>query len=295
MPDAIDARIGCTPCAYSPLFFASQVLPDGKVVIVGGEDLGSTPGQVETNIGFFVRPGDQHLVVAAGLGVRQRNGRRHDVDGSSNGTMIVSQITSGNIEAFNEATLSFTALNPPGKADINNEEGWSILPNGKILTVDAFIQAQSEFYDPVANTWGAPLNTVVNMADTGNLGGDRRGRPGDPQAGRPADFLLGQFPGTERLLQHLDQYLVTPRGDRLSAGARPDLPLRREGRHVRHASERKCDRDGRADRQRKQRLFGGESLLGAGLRDQHAESGRRFTERGRVRRLHGALHDAPKR
>jgi len=85
--------------------------------------------------------------------------------------MIVSQITSGNIEALNEEALSFTALNPPGKADQNNEEGWNILPNGKILTVDAFIQAQSEFYDPVTNTWGTPLSTIVNMTDTGNLGG----------------------------------------------------------------------------------------------------------------------------
>ena len=32
MPNANDARIGCTNCAYSPLFFASQVLADGKVI-----------------------------------------------------------------------------------------------------------------------------------------------------------------------------------------------------------------------------------------------------------------------
>jgi Kelch motif len=171
MPDATDARIGCTPCAYSPLFFASQVLPDGKVVVVGGEDLGSVPGQVETNIGFMYDPVTNTW--SSQLASAFDSGTVGDTMSTvlQNGTMIVSQITSGNIEAFNEATLSFTALNPPGKADINNEEGWNILPNGKILTVDAFIQAQSEFYDPVANTWGTPLNTIVNMTDTGNLGG----------------------------------------------------------------------------------------------------------------------------
>jgi hypothetical protein len=171
MPNANDARIGCTNCVYSPLFFASQVLADGKVVIIGGEDLGSVPGQVETNIGFLYDPVTNTW--SSQLASAFDSGTVGDTMSNvlQDGRMVVSQITSGNIMAFNEAALSFTALNPPGKADQNNEEGWTVLPNGKILTVDAFIQSQSEFYDPVANTWGTPLNTIVNMADTGNLGG----------------------------------------------------------------------------------------------------------------------------
>jgi hypothetical protein len=166
MPNGTDAAAGCTPCAYQPLFFGSQVLPDGKVVVIGGEDVAGLSGQVETNIGFLYDPVTNAW--SSQLASAFDSGTVGDTMTNvlQNGTMIVSQITTGNIMAFNEATLSFTALNPTGKADRNNEEGWAILPGGKILTVDAFIAAQSEFYDPVTNTWGTPLSTVVNMADT---------------------------------------------------------------------------------------------------------------------------------
>ena len=170
MPNGTDARIGCTPCTYAPLFFASQVLADGKVVIIGGEDLAGFPS-VETNIGFLYDPVTNTW--SSQLGDVFGSGTLGDTMSNvlANGTMLVSQITSTNLEAFNEATLSFTALNPTGKADPNNEEGWNLLPNGTMLTVDARIQAQSEIYNPITNVWGMPLNTIVNMADTGDLGG----------------------------------------------------------------------------------------------------------------------------
>src|SRR3954447_7354782 len=121
MPNATDARIGCTPCAYSPLFFASQVLADGKVVVIGGEDLGSVPGQVETNIGCLYDPvtntWSSQLAEAFGSG-----SVGDDMSNVlANGTMVLGNINTTNLEAFNEATLSFTALNPTGKADINSE------------------------------------------------------------------------------------------------------------------------------------------------------------------------------
>ena len=170
MPNGTDTRIGCTSCAYAPLFFASQVLADGRVVVIGGEDLAGF-GDVETNIGFLYDPvtntWSQQLAEAFGSG----NVGDTMSNVLPNGTMLVSAITSTNLEAFNPATLSFTALNPTGKADANNEEGWEILPNGTMLTVDARIQAQSEIYNPTSNTWGMPLSTIVNMSDTGNLGG----------------------------------------------------------------------------------------------------------------------------
>lgn len=170
MPNGNDARIGCTNCAYAPLFFASQVLADGRVVVVGGEDLAGF-GAVETNIGFMYDPvtntWSQQLAEAFGSG----NVGDTMSNVLPNGTMVVSSITTTNLEAFNPSTLAFTALNPTGKADANNEEGWEILPNGTMLAIDARIQAQSEIYNPATNTWGTPLSTIVNMSDTGNLGG----------------------------------------------------------------------------------------------------------------------------
>jgi hypothetical protein len=171
MPDGTDVRIGCAPCAYSPLFFASEVLADGKVVVIGGEDLGSVPGQVETNIGFLYDPvtNTWSSQLAEAFGSCNVGDDMSNV--LANGTMVLGNINTTNLEAFNEATLSFTALNPTGKADINSEEGWNMLPNGNMLTVDTRIQAQSEIYNPFTNIWDTPLSTIVNMADTGDLGG----------------------------------------------------------------------------------------------------------------------------
>src|SRR4051812_18758212 len=56
MPNGTDTRIGCNPCTYAPLFFASQVLSDGRVVVIGGEDLSGFPLGVDTNIGFMYDP-----------------------------------------------------------------------------------------------------------------------------------------------------------------------------------------------------------------------------------------------
>ncbi len=169
MPNGTDTNAGCTNCPYQPLFFASQVLADGKVVVIGGEDLLGFNG--ETNIGFLYDPvtntWSSQLAEAFGGG----NVGDAMANVLADGRMVLGNINSTNLEAFNEATLSFTALNPTGKADINSEEGWNMLPNGTMLTIDTRIPAQSEIYNPSTNTWGTPLSTIVNMADTGDLGG----------------------------------------------------------------------------------------------------------------------------
>ena len=168
MPDGTDANAGCTPCAYRPLFFASQVLPDGKVVVIGGEDLLGFGGW--TNIGFLYDP----VSNTWSSQLKEAFGGGNLGDAPSNvladGRMVLGSTSSSNIEVFNEATLSFTALNPTGKADGNDEEGWNMLPNGNFLIVDAGISGQSEIYNPSTNTWGTRLSTIVNLADTNDLG-----------------------------------------------------------------------------------------------------------------------------
>src|SRR5438046_1345278 len=40
---------------------------------------------------------------------------------------------------FNQTTQSWTELNQSTKFDEYDEEGWTLLPNGKVLTVDAYV------------------------------------------------------------------------------------------------------------------------------------------------------------
>ena len=43
MPNGNDATFGCVNCVYRPLFFASAVLADGRVVVIGGEYINLSP------------------------------------------------------------------------------------------------------------------------------------------------------------------------------------------------------------------------------------------------------------
>ena len=72
----------------------------------------------------------------------------------TNGTMLLANIRNTDIASFNPATLTFSALAPTGKDDINDEEGWNQLPNGTFLTVDSRIQTSFEIYDSATNSWG---------------------------------------------------------------------------------------------------------------------------------------------
>jgi len=182
MPNGTDTTAACTPsCVYRPLYFASAVLPDGRVVVVGGEynNLAAT----WTNIGFMYDP--VFDTWSTQLTVPFPTGQVGDAQSTvlENGTLVLAagagaNAGTGNLATFDPVTLTFTALSPTGKADSNNEENWNILPDGTLLTVDARIQSQSEIYDPVTNTWGDATNTVVNLADTADLGGSAEVGPG---------------------------------------------------------------------------------------------------------------------
>src|SRR6476620_4060761 len=151
MPNGNDPSFGCVNCPYTPLFFASAVLPDGRVVVIGGEYNGGPP--VWTNIGFMYDPVANSW--SSQLTVPFPGGQVGDAQSTilTNGTMLLANIINTNIASFDPATLTFTALAPTGKNDGNDEEGWNILPTGRVLTVDSTTVATSELYDPGTNSW----------------------------------------------------------------------------------------------------------------------------------------------
>jgi hypothetical protein len=176
MPNGTDASnvsgLTCAPCAYAPTYFASQVLPNGKVVVLGGEynaQDGNTA--VDTNIGFLYDPDTDkwstQLTTAFGTGCAGDNASVV----TEAGIMLVASICNGNLASFDPATLTFTALNPSGKVsgDSNDEEGWTNLPGNKVLTVDANTANSFEIYSVASNSWGNDGTTVgIALTDLGS-------------------------------------------------------------------------------------------------------------------------------
>jgi hypothetical protein len=167
MPNGTDPSFGCAGCTYAPTYFSSAVLPDGRVVVIGGEYNGGA--QVWTNIGFLYDPvantWSSQLTEAFG------GGNVGDAQGLvlPDGRYVLTNINNTNMEVLNPATGVFTALNPAGKLDQNDEENWTLLYDGTVLTVDSRIASSFERYSPGPNTWGNAGATPVNLADTGGL------------------------------------------------------------------------------------------------------------------------------
>ena len=100
---------------------------------------------------------------------------------------------------FHPGTLSWTIIDSPGKADINSEEGWTLLQNGGVLTVDCNNPrnlTNSELYNPITGMWATAGSTIVKLDDNNadNSGSHEMG----PQVLRPGGNVIafGSDPAT---------------------------------------------------------------------------------------------------
>jgi hypothetical protein len=63
---------------------------------------------------------------------------------------------------LNAKTLKWTVIPGTGKNDPNDEEGWTLEPNGQLLTVDVWIPAATQLFNPSTRSWSFAGNTAVN-------------------------------------------------------------------------------------------------------------------------------------
>jgi hypothetical protein len=180
---------------YAPLYFASQLLPDGRVLIEGGEyNLGNS-NPVWTNQGAIYDPVANSWTAVSppdgGAGNWVRIGDAPSTLLADGAFMIGASGYSGttNQALFDAATLTWTDTGA-GKADGNGEEGWSLLPNGEVLTVDvdnpgAPSLTNSEIYNPNVGggTWSTAGSTIVELYDSDHEIGPQVGIPTNSASG----------------------------------------------------------------------------------------------------------------
>ena len=169
-------RAADTPAGYGPLYHGSAVLPDGRLIIEGGEyNQLNKPGPqpVWTNLGAIYDPvADKWTSVTPPAGWINIGDAQGVV--LSNGTYMQANCCTVQAALLDAKTLTWTPTGT-GKFDVNDEEGWTLLPNGHVLTVDAYVPitipyepagTNSEIYNPESGKWHSAGSTVVQLWDS---------------------------------------------------------------------------------------------------------------------------------
>jgi hypothetical protein len=161
---------GNLPTGYNPLYFASQVLPNGHVVVIGGEY--NACNAVWTTLGANYNPYTNKWATLPAPGGWGSVGDAQSVVLPRGAMMLANCCTK------EQAILTFPGGVPTwtttgaGKFDSNDEEGWTLLPGGKVLAVDAYVGSynasgmNSEIFTGSTGTWVSAGNTVKQLWDS---------------------------------------------------------------------------------------------------------------------------------
>ena len=153
-------QVASLPAGYVPDAFSSAVLADGHVVIVGGEY--NNGRFVLTNKGAIYDP-TANTWTALG----HPAGWGYIGDSPSvvlpNGGFLVGRKLDMRMAVLNPATLQWKEVGSAGKSDFNAEEGWTLLPDGTVLTADVSNAPNSERYTLSTGTWASEGSTIVDL------------------------------------------------------------------------------------------------------------------------------------
>ena len=161
------SQIAKMPAGYAPLYFGAGVLPDGRVMIEGGEYNGTQQDGVWTTQGAIYDP-----VTNKWRSVAPPAGWTTIGDASAvvlaDGTYMQSDCCSTKAALLDPRTLTWKATGAGKQGESNDEESWTVLHDGTILTVDCNNTVNllaSEIYTPATGKWTLGPNTANKTCD----------------------------------------------------------------------------------------------------------------------------------
>jgi hypothetical protein len=153
-------QVASLPKGYSPDAGSSAIIADGRLIFVGGEynfgnftltDICTVYDPVANTWTEFNPPAGWHYIGDSPNSVLP------------DGNFLLGRKLNKKIAVLAPSTLTWTEMAFKGKKDFNAEEGWTLLPNGTILTADVKAGPHTEIYDPTAQKWTSAGNTPVAL------------------------------------------------------------------------------------------------------------------------------------
>jgi len=206
------AKMASLPAGYVPDAFASAVLADGRVVIVGGEY--NNGAFALTNQGAIYDPAANKWTSIAPPSFLPFIGDSPSVVLPS-GKFLIGDKLVREMALLDPSTLTWTKVSSAGKSDFNAEEGWTLLPDGTILTFDVKNAPNAEKYVISQRMWVNASNTIVDLHSPSPFGCLPYGPNGQ----------FCYFPPGE-----VGPAILRPDGTVFAAGSTP------QGSHVAHTS-----------------------------------------------------------
>ncbi len=154
------SQLASLPAGYVPYAYASAVLADGRVVIVGGE---YNQGLFTLSVqGAVYDPQLDHWTL-----LNPPAGWDYIGDAPAvvlpDGRFLVGRKLDEQIAALDPLTLTWTALAATNKSDFNAEEGWTLMPDGSVFTYDVKNAPHAERYLPDVQQWVSNGTTIPDL------------------------------------------------------------------------------------------------------------------------------------
>jgi hypothetical protein len=147
------------------LYYASNVLPDGRVLLVGGEYSGSGCSANWTNTGEIYDPVANTWTDIANFPQTLFGDDPSEV--MPDGRVLAGYVTGVQTYIYDPAANAWTFAADKLHGDQSDEETWLNLPDGSVLSWDVFSLPHSQRYVPSSNQWIDAGDLPVNLSSSG--------------------------------------------------------------------------------------------------------------------------------
>jgi hypothetical protein len=168
-------RLASPPAGYAPADGVQVVLADGRVLFVGGEynqnqfQLPFAPSGLTNMSAIYDPVADSWTMIAPPPGVAYIGDSPSVV--LPDGSFVFGRKLGRDMWRLDPVNLTWVSVPAAGKADDFAEEGWTLLPNGELFTIDVGTPPHAEHYDPIASQWYSDGNTPLGLTSPGTAPG----------------------------------------------------------------------------------------------------------------------------